>query len=622
MDNVLLLRKANMNRTEIINIIARKIKAKRYLEIGVDNGINFNNVNCEYKVGVDPNPKISNIIAKTSDEFFLHNTESFDLIFIDGLHIYDQVYRDITNSLAVLSSNGYIICHDTNPTSEERQQVPWTGGDWNGDCWKAFVKLYSERTDLEMITIDTDEGISIIKKGKQETLTLDSELTYQELEKNRKKWLNLKSKSEFRELISKENLIDLVTAFALNPNNSENNFNLALTYDEIGQTASAVSFYIRTAERTNDDLLKYECLIRAAMCFEKQGTRKFSVKGLLQHAIALQPKRPEGYYLLSVFYENEDETELDGKWFDSYMISSIGLEVADFEETTSLKTNIDYSRKEGLLFQKAHAAWWCGLCEESKNLFLKLYSSDNIDSNLKKIVYNNLVNMNAFETKVLTLYTKDKYQNFIMKFNGLEDIEINYSEAYQDLFALAVSNGKINGTYVEIGSGDPYHGNNTYLLEKQFNWRGVSLDINEDFVKSHNDQRNHTCLLKDATNVNYSALFESQGFEEIIDYLQIDCDPPAVSFTVLLSIPFEKYKFRAITFEHDHYAEPTSKYREKARKYLESYGYVVFATDISPDDHRPYEDWFVHPDLFDISKIKNYYGTKNAEKFMLGNNNE
>jgi hypothetical protein len=605
-----------MNRTDIINAIAKKIDAKSYLEIGVDNGHNFNSIKCNHKVGVDPNPQISNVLAMTSDKFFAQNEDNFDLIFIDGLHIHDQVYRDIVHALNVLNPNGYIICHDMNPISEERQKTPWTGGDWNGDCWKAFVDLRRERVDLEMMTINTDEGVSIIRRGFQVPLHLEGKLTYKDLEKNRNEWLNLKSESEFRIMFMQSNLQHLVENFALDPNNPEKNFEIALEYDEIGQTASAVSFYIRTAERTKDDLLKYECLIRAAMCFEKQGTRKFSVKGLLQHAIAVQPKRPEGYYLLSLFYENEINS--DGRWFDSYLTSSIGLDVSEFEKLKPLRTKLNYPGKYGLLFQKAHTAWWCGLCEDSKSMFLDLHANYDMDEKIREVVYNNLIMLNAFSSKSLNLYSKEKYEKFVMKFDGLEGMKQNYSEAYQDLFALAVSNGKRNGTYVEIGSGHPSYGNNTYLLEKEFGWNGVSLDISEEFVKAHNEQRSHTCLLKDATATNYESLFVAQGFDDVIDYLQVDCDPPSVSFKALLSIPFEKYKFRAITFEHDHYADPTGGYREKARKYLQSLGYVLFASDISPDDNRPYEDWFVHPELFDISKIRNYEGTKNAEKFMLG----
>jgi hypothetical protein len=414
-------------------------------------------------------------------------------------------------------------------------------------------------------------------------------------------------------------ITNLINEYILDPNNCERNYDLARAYDNLNQYATAVSFYIRTAERTEDDLLKYECLILAAKCFENQGTRKFTVKGLLQHAIAVQPKRPEGYYILSQFYENDTD---DGKWFNSYLMASIGVECSDFDNLAPLRNSV-YPGKHAILFQKGHSAWWCGLREESKSIFLEIYATHHEDDIIRRATYNNLVMMNAFTSKKLNLYDKSKISKLKMPFEGAETIEKNYSEAYQDMFVLGALKGKINGTYVEIGSGDPSYGNNTYLLEKQFGWNGISLDINEDFVKAHNEQRNHTCVLKDATTANYEALFIAAEFNEVIDYLQIDCDPPSVSFKALLSIPFEKYKFRIITFEHDYYADPKSGFREKARNYLRAQGYTLFVANISPDENRPYEDWYVNSDLVDgdilslIGIYKDDETTKKAEKFLM-----
>jgi hypothetical protein len=414
----------------------------------------------------------------------------------------------------------------------------------------------------------------------------------------------------------------MLVKYINDPNDPENNWNLAIHYHDIGQTAVAVSYYIRTAERTNDDLLKYECLIRSAMCFEKQGTRRFTVKGIMQHAVSTQPHRPEGYYLLSRFYEHDSG---DGKWFDAYTTSSIGYALTNFDDLEPLRTKIDFPGKHALLFQKAHTAWWCGLCDDSREMFLDLYSNYNLDDTYRKIVHDNLVRLNAFSSKSLTLYNSRKHTALRYKFEGSEKIEQNYSEAYQDMFVLTMLNGKKNGTYLEIGSGHPTYGNNTYLLEKDFGWNGVSIDISEEFVKSHNEQRNHTCILRDATVVNYEKLLTGLDIGKDIDYLQIDCDPPAVSYKVLLSIPLETMRFGVITFEHDHYADPTGNYREKARKYLTSYGYVLFVSNISPDKNRPYEDWFVHPDLINIYELKGLMSvddsTKMAEDYMMDRTN-
>lgn len=609
-----------MNRTDIIQTLINKIDAKSYLEIGISAGDNWKKIKCDRKLSVDPEPLSKADRVLTSDEFFKENEEKFDVIFIDGLHHADQVYRDIQNSLNVLNDGGYIVCHDLNPQKKEHQVIPFTGGTWNGDCWKPFVSLRRDREDLEMFTIDTDHGCGIIRRGTQEALALhpEIELTYEDLDENRKEWLNLITPDQFRKMFGMKDLKSMIKTYIMDPSNPENNWDLALHYDSIGQTASAVSFYIRTAERTKDDLLKYECLIRAAMCFEKQGTRRFTVKGIIQHAIATKPHRPEGYYLLSRLHESDPG---DGKWFDSFTMASVGYSFAD-DELEPLRTEVDYPGKHALLFQKAHTAWWCGLSEDCRSILMDLYQNYDLNEYYRNAVYQNLLRLGAFSSKSLTLYKKEKRNDLAIKFEGSEKITQNYSEAYQDMFVLTLLNGKRNGSYIEVGSGHPTYGNNTYLLEKDFGWNGVSLDISEEFVAAHNSDRKHTCLLKDATTINYNQFLNGLGFGSDIDYLQIDCDPPEVSFKVLLSIPFDTRRFGVITFEHDHYADPTGGYREKARKYLESYGYVLFASNISPDDDRPYEDWFVHPDIININEfgvLKNANdSTKKAEDYMMG----
>lgn len=414
------------------------------------------------------------------------------------------------------------------------------------------------------------------------------------------------------------NLENLIKNFINDPDDSENNFLLALHYDSIGQTASAVSYYIRTAERAETDLLKYECLIKAARCFEKQGTRAFSVKGLLQHAVALLPTRPEAYYFLSRLHEIEQK---EGDWFICYMLSSTALGVCDFN-LTALRTDIGYPGKYGLLFEKAVSSWWCGLCEESRILFKDLLINYELDNTHRTAVISNLKFFNEFNTKKLTLFSKEKYNDLIIKFPGSEKIEKNFAESYQDMFVLSMLNGKQNGTYLEIGAANPFYGNNTALLEQNFNWTGVSLDIDQQFVDAFTKERRNTCLLKDATLINYEKFLNGLDFPTDIDYLQLDCDPPDVTYKILLSMPFEKYRFAVITYEHDYYCDESKSFREKSRKYLRSFGYVMVAGDIAPDEWRNYEDWWVHPDLIDPKILKKMLiddeKTKKAEEYLLG----
>jgi hypothetical protein len=146
-------------------IIAEK-EYKSYLEIGVDHpDNNFNRIKCERKVGVDPynddtgchawdKANKEALIAKidpkatfyrlTSDEFFnlIPENKKFDLIYIDGLHLEEQVDKDIKNALRFVSPNGMIILDDVPPANEyEEKTPPDPGQPWCGTVWRSFAKL-------------------------------------------------------------------------------------------------------------------------------------------------------------------------------------------------------------------------------------------------------------------------------------------------------------------------------------------------------------------------------------------------------------------------------------------------------------------------------------------------
>lgn len=617
-----------MNRTDIIKSLIQKIDAKKYLEVGVSAGDNFRDIVCDYKVGVDPEPSTPATIHMGSDEYFSKNRDKFDIIFIDGLHHADQVYRDIKNSLRILNPGGYIICHDMNPLKEEHQVIPFKGGIWNGDCWKAFVQLRRERDDLDMFVVDTDYGCGVIRPGKQDKLDIEpSQINFNDFDTNRVNWLNLISVEDFRkkvlmtkdslELKNEDVLMDLIHRFINTPDDVELNFNLALYYDTIGQTASAMSYYLRTAERSDDDLVVYECLIRASMCFDKQGTRNFTVRGLLQNAITVLPKRPEAYYLLSRFH---DRSQADGSWNDCYMVACIAEAVCE-RDPEPLKTPVDYPGFYGIIFEKAVSSWWCGLCDESRNMLQDLLENYELNDAHKQAVLDNLKKISGNSLPKLNLYDKSKHKKLRYNFKGSKEVDKNFAESYQDMFVLSMLNGKKNGTYLEIGAGNAFYGNNTALLETKFGWTGVGLDLDENFVNAHNTERKNPCLLKDALKVNYERFLNGLDMSSEIDYLQLDCDPPEVTYKILLAMPFETHKFAVITYEHDYYCDETKSFRNKSRKYLESFGYKLVVDNISPDDNRPYEDWWVHPDLVDASIVENMIcvdgETKKAEKYML-----
>ena len=188
-----------MERTQIIQHLVNKCSAKKYLEIGMGEGLNFGNIRCEYKVSVDPTPTVPVTYKLSSDDFFSQNTETFDVIFIDGLHMDAQVYKDIINSLSCLSKYGYIVCHDMSPMKEIIQRYPQSNlvPAWTGDCWKAWVRLKTERSDLDMVVVDTDYGCGVISRGHQELINVNEDYTWELLDKDRKNLLNLISVEEF-----------------------------------------------------------------------------------------------------------------------------------------------------------------------------------------------------------------------------------------------------------------------------------------------------------------------------------------------------------------------------------------------------------------------------------------
>lgn len=160
----------------------------------------------------------------------------------------------------------------------------------------------------------------------------------------------------------KENISKLAYD-ALNP---ELNFNVALEYEKIGQTASAISFFLRAAEYgyKNQQLITYTSLIKISNCFKLQGERENTVENALRQAISYLPQRPEAYLFISQYFENK-------KMYDmSYVFANIGISFIN-KDLEKLPADIEYF-DYALYFEKAVSAWWIGRQAESKIIFADL----------------------------------------------------------------------------------------------------------------------------------------------------------------------------------------------------------------------------------------------------------
>ena len=148
----------------MISHLLKSIDEPRYLEIGCRGNTTFNTIPALTKVGVDP--VSGGTHRETSDEFFAKNQSTFNLIFIDGLHLYDQVHRDLENSLSCIEIGGYIVLHDMLPLNWREEFVPqFNRRAWTGDVWKvAFELIDTKDIDFQIILVDHGVGVIKVKK--------------------------------------------------------------------------------------------------------------------------------------------------------------------------------------------------------------------------------------------------------------------------------------------------------------------------------------------------------------------------------------------------------------------------------------------------------------------------
>jgi hypothetical protein len=173
------------------------------------------------------------------------------------------------------------------------------------------------------------------------------------------------------------------------------------------------------------------------------------------------------------------------------------------------------------------------------------------------------------------------------------------SLSFQDVFVLEMLQEKRCGFYLEIGAGWPKRINNTYVLETFYGWQGISIDYDERLVAEFNEVRANQCIMKDATTVNYNEVLKFAP--NIIDYVSIDIDPAGQSLLALARLPFEKFDFLVITFEHDSYLHGNS-IKRLARMFLQSKGYILFQRDVKAKGFGKHEDWWISPFTLEIDR--------------------
>jgi glycosyltransferase involved in cell wall biosynthesis len=180
-----------MHHSDFISILSSIKKPNIYLELGLYTGETMSKVvkfcNKAYGVDMQSNTYLNelqnnnieklNIYYETTDQFFEHFDEKIDMAFIDADHAYNSVLKDFNNILKLLSDDGIIFIHDTDPENN----MLFSKG-YCGDSYK-IVPLFENRDDINIITLPmTEAGLSIVMKK-------NSSRTYIRNKKNKIGWL-------------------------------------------------------------------------------------------------------------------------------------------------------------------------------------------------------------------------------------------------------------------------------------------------------------------------------------------------------------------------------------------------------------------------------------------------
>lgn len=196
----------------------------------------------------------------------------------------------------------------------------------------------------------------------------------------------------------------------------------------------------------------------------------------------------------------------------------------------------------------------------------------------------------------------------------------------QDQFVIDVLSGQVGGYFLDSGASNGLKGSNTWVLESQYGWRGVCVEPNAETFRQLQVNRSCVCLdccLYDRDGAVdflevagvYGGIIEeydprhfaftrsvvgerwpdmaqpptvskpartirsvlrSAGAPRTIDYWSLDTE--GSELTLLKSFPYDEYRFRVLTVEHNN-----GPIRSQIRGFLESRGYV-WAHDLGIDD--------------------------------------
>lgn len=155
-----------MHYIQTLKLMHEILKPDLYFEVGVYQARSLRLAQCP-AIAVDPSycqtarqlPNVS-FYQRTSDNFFEFDApEAFpskpDLIFIDGLHIFENVLRDFMNAEKIAHSSSVIVVDDISPNHVNQANRKRCTRVWTGDVWKLYAILKKYRPDLSIVLLNT-----------------------------------------------------------------------------------------------------------------------------------------------------------------------------------------------------------------------------------------------------------------------------------------------------------------------------------------------------------------------------------------------------------------------------------------------------------------------------------
>jgi tetratricopeptide (TPR) repeat protein len=178
-----------------------------------------------------------------------------------------------------------------------------------------------------------------------------------------------------------KNINELTLAYAKDVENPILNFEMGLSFYRRGHYPSALNFFLRASELSDDDHLIYKSLIMCSECLHFLGNRQHSLRGFLLHAISILPERPEAWFLYIRLYKE------NGEWQECFSHSVNCLRTCNFE--FDIIEGLGYLGYQDFLLFKMISGYHAGRFEESKKAVIAIAESywDPLSEEQSQLVY-------------------------------------------------------------------------------------------------------------------------------------------------------------------------------------------------------------------------------------------